>query len=353
MILIIMPKSVFTKGFISFIQSNFNDDVVFLVVGSNEKFPVEETSKVISIESYTQLATSKKCRKLAKETSGIILSWVDCLALLLLQPYRSKLALLFWGGDIRFLRDSANGPLKHKLVGITAKKLVKKAPHILTLLPGDYEQLKALCNPQGTWHPVAIWDESLKKISYDKPTKATTGGTVRILLGNSATKTNRHIEALEMLSRFSSQDIEIIAPLSYGDSNYAEAVTKKGQSIFGSKFKSVTKFMDEDEYRDFLRTIPIGVFHNDRQQGLGNIRVLLAQGAKVYLSQDGPMLKDLSEKGLTVFATESIQKSSFDDFISFSEPDAEKNMETAGFENAAQEAVEMWGKVFEDFSGTK
>ena len=40
---------------------------------------------------------------------------------------------------------------------------------------------------------------------------------INILIGNSATETNNHIEVLDLLSKFKNEDIKIYVPLSYGD----------------------------------------------------------------------------------------------------------------------------------------
>ena len=54
---------------------------------------------------------------------------------------------------------------------------------------------------------------TMKEIKELQPTRDKYG-SIRILLGNSATKTNRHVEAMQMLSKIKDENIEVFAPLS-------------------------------------------------------------------------------------------------------------------------------------------
>ena len=61
-------------------------------------------------------------------------------------------------------------------------------------------------------------------------------GTIKILLGNSATESNQHKEAFELLEKYKNKNIKIYVPLSYGPEKYADEIEQLGMHIFGEKF---------------------------------------------------------------------------------------------------------------------
>ncbi|HWR62069.1 MAG TPA: TDP-N-acetylfucosamine:lipid II N-acetylfucosaminyltransferase, partial [Clostridia bacterium] len=138
---------------------------------------------------------------------------------------------------------------------------------------------------------------------------------LRILLGNSASETNNHFEALDVLAGFAAENIRVICPLSYGDNDYRDRVIKYGQSVLGEKFTYLDKFYNISEYMDILFTVDIGIFNNDRQQALGNIYPLLYLGKKIYMKNDTTMWDEIrNEFGLGVFEIGKIPSESFEQF---------------------------------------
>ena len=138
----------------------------------------------------------------------------------------------------------------------------------------------------------------------------------RILLGNSATETNQHKEALDMLSRFKNREIEIICPLSYGDTTYASNIISYGVQIFGNKFIPITKYMSTNEYCELLNSVDIAVFNHNRQQGTGNIEILAYLGKKIFLRSDTTTWNHYVERDhCNFFDTKNILYMSFNEFV--------------------------------------
>ena len=60
--------------------------------------------------------------------------------------------------------------------------------------------------------------------------------------------------------------------------------------------------MDYTEYASLLATCSSGIFDNNRQQGMGNISLLLYLGKKVYIREDTAMWGTYSERGFHVYS---------------------------------------------------
>lgn len=101
-------------------------------------------------------------------------------------------------------------------------------------------------------------------------------------MGNSATKTNCHIEIFNKLSKYDwIHELEIICPLSYGnEEEYRDYVIKVGYEKIGNKFKPITEYISLTKYIELLNSCDVGVFNNNRQQGGSTILYLTRLGKK-------------------------------------------------------------------------
>ena len=120
-----------------------------------------------------------------------------------------------------------------------------------------------------------------------------------VMLGNSATPSNNHLDFLKPLSNCSSQIDHLILPLSYGDSSYGDSI----QARFEESRMSITflrELMLPEEYETLLSQVDVLIMGHIRQQGLGNILKALQQGKTVYLHPDGINYKHFLSHGFSV-----------------------------------------------------
>ena len=185
---------------------------------------------------------------------------------------------------------------------------------------------------------------TMKEIKELQPTRDKYD-SVRILLGNSATKTNRHAEAMQMLSKFRDENIEVFAPLSYGDMCHAKEVEAEGDDYLSEKFKPLLSMIDSSQISLVFKFDLRCVFNHNRQQGIGNVSRLLAFGSKVYLSQDGPMLSENLNEGFSVFRTEDIQDLTFEEFYQMRQEDRSKICFKSTSDSYAAEAINLWTPI--------
>lgn len=125
-----------------------------------------------------------------------------------------------------------------------------------------------------------------------------------ILVGNSATMTNNHLEAFEMIRAVGCLPGEVLVPLSYGNADYQQSVQAAGREMLGDAFRPLVDFMAIDDYIAVLSTCSSVIMNHLRQQALGNIVIMLYLGAKVFLDRRNPLFENLRIQGMHVFATD-------------------------------------------------
>lgn len=119
------------------------------------------------------------------------------------------------------------------------------------------------------------------------------------LLGNSATASNNHAEAFELLQGRLGAG-RLVVPLSYGDSGYGERVAARGKALFGDSCDPLREWMSLDDYNRRTAGCGFVVMNHRRQQAVGNIGAALYRGATVYLRQDNPLFPFYRGLGLVL-----------------------------------------------------
>lgn len=136
-----------------------------------------------------------------------------------------------------------------------------------------------------------IYNSSVKKIPFSyypiefivKNENLRVSGN-NILLGNSASATNNHLEAFELLKNHNLKGRRIFTPLSYGNRRYAKAIESYGKKIFPNNFTALTSFLPLEEYNKILSRCGIVIMNHYRPQAMGNIIAQLFMGGKVFLN---------------------------------------------------------------------
>lgn len=150
----------------------------------------------------------------------------------------------------------------------------------------------------------------------------TDDGCLRIQVGHNAFPFNRHVEVVDMLTRFRTENIKVTFPVAYGDSsyilgtNYVAALESYCKMYLDTPDMVAfqTKMLPHDEYKRQLASMDIAILNAGRHNGLGNILQLLYLGKKVFLAADNPLRPYLQEKGFEVYHVEDIPLMSFEEF---------------------------------------
>ena len=130
-----------------------------------------------------------------------------------------------WGGDFYF-------PEKQTWF---RNQIIKNIRNFITLNIYDFEYVKNKYFTFGTLWKCPFYPKNLfKEISTFKVNQK-----LKILVGNSATITNRHEEIFNLLTNLENKEFEIYCPLSYGDKIYANKIIQLGKLLFKNDFHHI------------------------------------------------------------------------------------------------------------------
>lgn len=344
----VFPEDKFTEPYIDFTNSNFDDtEHFFVVIGEGEEVRPSHQKNVKRFNlGFKEAIYLMKQMNGAEQIllHGLFLGKV--VLILFLQPWLlNRCYWIVWGGDLYSYRDPKNSP-SLKLKEYMRSAIIKRFGHIVTLVEKDYEHAKEWYGVTGQYHHGlylgGINKKQLDGLPVQQKEKA---APVLIQIGNSADPTNNHIEAFHKVKRFKEHNIRIITPLSYGDEQYAQQVIREGTAIFKEKFLPLTEFLAPDKYISLLNSIDIGIFNNDRQQGMGNIHILLYLNKKVYVKSDTTMRKHFSDLyQIEIEAAERIEHLEFEEFI---QNDNNNSREKLAFTFEEAYIKGVWQKIFD------
>lgn len=282
----------FSKGYFRMLKDyNFDiADMELIHYGKRDDFFSKEIGiNCLFIRSFFSIfGNIKMVPKLIKAEKIVVHSLASPALLLYLsmsKQLQKKVTWVIWGKDLYFYKLSNKKTIFHEIYEWFRKRCFKNIGVIVTILEGDYTRLKE-------WYDVnGKYIECNDLYHYAVDTKI---GEIRsneaenkvILLGNSGSVTNRHIEALEKIKNFSNIE-KIYCPLSYGgNKKYYQKVIAYGKDLFGEKFIPLTDFMPREEYESMLNSVDVGIFNYNRQEGLGNIWMLMFMGKTIYLNKE-------------------------------------------------------------------
>ena len=153
----------------------------------------------------------------------------------------------------------------------------------MTYIKGDYDLAVKIYKSKAAFHHCIMYPSN---VYYDIDFSRNFNETkyTRVLVGNSASLTNNHLEIFDKLKKH--DNIVVFTPLSYGDLDYREKVISEGRKIFKERFMPITDFMTSDKYNKFLFSMDIAIFNHKRQEAMGNTITLLGMGKKVFIRDD-------------------------------------------------------------------
>ena len=128
-----------------------------------------------------------------------------------------------------------------------------------------------------------------------------------MLIGNSATSTNNHLEVLNIV-KDNNYIFNIYIPLSYGDEGYKQKIINISESYFGDQAFPLVDNLPLNKYNDIIRSCGIVIMNHKRQQAVGNIIASLWLGARVFLNISSPVYAYFKSIGIKVFQIDELRK---------------------------------------------
>ncbi|MFG5410631.1 TDP-N-acetylfucosamine:lipid II N-acetylfucosaminyltransferase [Piscinibacter sakaiensis] len=124
-----------------------------------------------------------------------------------------------------------------------------------------------------------------------------------LLVGNSATAANNHLEAFAALrARDDLDGRRLVVPLTYGDpdGSYLDAVQRAGRQAFGAAFVPLREHLPVAQYIALLQSCGHVLMNHVRQQALGNLVISGMLGARLHLRRENPIRPWMQARGLPV-----------------------------------------------------
>lgn len=188
--------------------------------------------------------------------------------------------------------------LRASIKSFIINKSIDRTDYFSSPVPEDYDLLVSRLGKKFKSEYVQINYGSVEK-TFSLGTKEITGDD--ILVGNSASATNNHLEVFQLLSRFDLSGRKIIVPLSYGDKDYRDAVVEHGRKFFGNSFHALVDFMPLEQYNNVIANCSMVVMGHRRQQAVGNTATMLYKGAKVFLDEKSTVYSFFKHRGAFVY----------------------------------------------------
>lgn len=352
MIVHLFPKSKFTEPFINFLMQNFDSSCHEILLYENGPHDLSDIlikqAGIFDIDKKDYWWLYRKLKKADKIIFHNLSVNIDVLLFLFLHKDILKKSIWFiWGSDLYCYREKRSGLIEHG-VEFLRKKVIQTIPVFASWITEDCRLANKWYKAEAINMPVAYYDDELVKVllSLEKMPKKHTN-KVKILVGNSATKSNNHIEVLDFLKKWAEDNIEIYAPLSYGDTSYGNEIQAIGESYFGQRFKAIRTYMSRQDYFSLLNEMDVVIFNHDRQQALGNIVALLYLGKKIYMRNNTTMWNTLvNDMGFRIYTIEDFKRSNLSELKHTDEEIVSRNKIIAQNHYDLRERVKEWGTLF-------
>ena len=248
--------------------------------------------------------------------------------------FNIKIIWFFWGNDafdLNKIKSTIYLPkTKKKLVFLTLKNNPIKGIKIILRLffPSLMDKKKKYKNKILSFKkiflivPVVPGDIDILKDNYSinclsfhmnyinpifKKKMALTNLNQNILIGNSASFSNNHIEMIDKLAKINLNNKKIYIPLSYGNKKYAEYISKYAHNKLGENVISLFNFINTDEYNKLLNSCKYVFMNHLRQQALGTIMQCILNGSHIYLNTNSTISLFLKSNGIKFSNIENIK----------------------------------------------
>lgn len=334
----------------NFLASNFPEaDQVFVFRSwkDNGMLGQEAMKQVMIVDSKSKLL--RELSPLLKKADHVIFhSFTKGIPLLYWRfaiRWIRKTSLAVYGTELYWWKYARKTPWNRFQEGLR-RRIFFRFDQVITIIEKDAERFRELYAP-GVRHVKAFVPipGELNKLRCEATNHENLERLV-VLVGNSATPTNRHKEVFELLDKLPYREqLHITCPLSYGDMDYAREVEALGKGLFGERFKALRAFLPAEEYLEGLYQIDLCIMNHDRQQALGNIFTLLCMGKTVMISDDNPTLSFFREEGMELRTTASLKDSINLLDLLLEKKDALRNHERMKHLLSDAHYREMWGPI--------
>lgn len=339
----------FLVGYVNFMKKYMQEYQHIFMIESSRSIEFDDNQNVYFVASIRNIYGNKELFGLLQNADKIIVSGLFSINLYYsMMPNKifRKTYIHLWGGDFYCLREKKQG-FSEWLDRTTRLICIKRCAGIIMLIEKEYEVFHEICGidklnfiaemPMDIEDITVCLSEDLQLPIYVDRQR------INVLVGNSATEENLHLEVFRLLHDYANEEYELYVPLSYGNDTYKEKVLKNGQELFGEHFHPLLEYMPETDYINFLNAMDIGIFNNNRQQATRNIEIMLQLGKTLYMRNDTTMYAFYTKRGITLYNVADIQSEHGLRIIN--EEQQKKNIYVVEDIQKVSYRIEQWEKV--------
>ena len=336
------------RSLIDYFEKKFPKyDKQYVVIDRRKEKDFSGLPNTTRVTRYSEFIFNRSLRNKFERADKIIVSGIFVWQYVLSSFSKKiiqKCYLQFWGGDYAKFRERNIRNIIDKSI---IQKILNDAKGVILLEISEKKLFESIFRFNGKYFAVPVTSIPEKETALlSSNFSNSTRDKKRIIIGNSATETNCHMEIFEMLKGKDWTNVEICCPLSYGDMEYAKFIINEGKKVFGENFIPITEMMNYEDYIQFLASCDVGIYNHNRQQGLGNISLLNRLGKKVYVRKDGECWNHYSKFGIILNSTEDIKNASTYEILKWDHSNAELNQ--LGMMQRDYSFEAEWQRILED-----
>lgn len=340
----IMVQDKFLDSYIDDIyEINEQDNNVFWFRGVKDQNGFIKTNYPVEYLGNDILFWKEKFSKI-QPVDSIFVHWYDLTISKILYELPNPIYVMLWGGEfynepfwshrwvfdkltLRYLKQTLFYPKLEFTINLlklyrdfkrfyffkkelrndyhTKHRYIGRIDYLISPTVTDYLKIKNLYPLFKAKDIIGFYDQNFDRAQLETTAKQRNNTDIHILLGNSGSESNNHLDALEKLKKL--KNVKIYCPLSYGGSKeYINVIMQRGQDLFGDKFIPMKNFMTREEYMRFYDEIDIVFMYHNRQQAFGNICTALTKGKPVFLKKQNTIKDHLDALGIKTYNVNGI-----------------------------------------------
>ncbi|RZD21670.1 TDP-N-acetylfucosamine:lipid II N-acetylfucosaminyltransferase [Pseudoalteromonas sp. MEBiC 03485] len=267
---------------------------------------------------------------------------------LLLSSVTKRCSCVLWGAEL-YRHTRRKRTIKERVVHVLHALVINRYKQVFALNKGDAKLAQRVLFKRNV--KVLPYPLIGMKVEQDRE-QLTSEKPLKILVGNSASASNNHIDALNKLAHLANENIEIIMPLNYGgEQSYIDEVVKHATTLFGDKFIAITEMLNKQDYDKLLNDVHLTVFAQHRQQGLYVAYAMLLMGKPMFLLSDTSSYNYLTELGFEIYKTDEVASMSYSELNNLISKDNNRNPDLMNQHFTEQALAPKWRNMLEQLHG--